>query len=308
MQPPFVLATAILITGVMAIVPATGETISLKPVADTSIFAAAPRNNLGASASMAVGSNAKNQPGRGLLRFDVAAALPPGAVVTRASLAFSVMKDPPAPENSTFEVHRMLVAWTEGQGPGNLGRAAVVGETSWTNRIHPDVPWSAPGGTPGIDFATNASAVVSMLNEGRYEMEAPGLGEDVQTWINDPSSNFGWMLKNNLEGTAQTARRVATREDPDNAATLTIDYTLPLLPTLERWGIVEDRFEIEFRGEPGNIYEIQARNLFGEAETWSAVTNYIVKLVSTNITFTEPLSLSPTATRFFRLADVGDVD
>jgi hypothetical protein len=50
---------------------------------------------------------------------------------------------------------------------------------------------------------------------------------DVQLWLNDPSTNAGWLFKSNELGT-YLARRFGTREDIESQRPiLTIEYTIP---------------------------------------------------------------------------------
>ncbi len=298
----FVLATVLLAPWLSA----SADVIVLAPVADTSIFSVSPNNNLGASATLAVGGNANAQPGRGLIRFDLTGKVPAGAMLTRASFGFRVVRNPASAVESTFAIHRVLVPWSEGAGTGNTGRPAVDGESTWLHRVQPDVAWSEPGGGAGVDYADPPSAMVPMLREGTYVMESAGLVDDVRLWLADPSQNFGWMLKGNTETDALTARRVGAREDPPNAAALTVEYVVPMRPVIVRSGRNGQRFELEFQAEAGNIYEVQATGDPAKAVSWQMVTNYVVKLISTNIVYSE--LIQPVSNRLFRIADVGDVD
>ncbi|GEM_PF-6938102 len=49
---------------------------------------------------------------------------------------------------------------------------------------------------------------------------------DVQAWLNAPSTNFGWLLRG-VENTATNAKRFDTRENPDSNVRpfLTVNYT-----------------------------------------------------------------------------------
>jgi hypothetical protein len=51
---------------------------------------------------------------------------------------------------------------------------------------------------------------------------------DVQGWLDDPSSNFGWLLVGN-EGENGTAKRFDSKENPvaERSPSLTIEFTLP---------------------------------------------------------------------------------
>lgn len=297
---------AVLVTGGFGGVRAA-ESVTLRAVADTTLFFAAPGANLGSSDSMAVGSTGHDQAGRGLLRFDVAGGLPPGATVTGATLEFEVTRSPSTLVASAFELFRMRVPWTEGRGAGNLGDAARVGESTWNHRAHPEVAWTAPGGGAGGDFALAPSGRVEVAGNGRYTMAGAGLVADVLGWAADPASNHGWLLKSDKESEAFTARRVGSRESASAVATLTLEFVTGLVrPVIRRWGRVGDLFELEFRGEPGNVYEVQYRDAHAGEGGWQVLTNVVVKLAPLNAVVSEPLSAA--AARYYRVADVGDVD
>src|SRR5437868_11440148 len=90
-----------------------GESISLTPVEDTSIFEKVPDNNFGRVTTLATGGNASTGAGeaadrtRALLRFDVSG-IPSGAKIEQATLTINVSKVPSSPPNATFALHRML--------------------------------------------------------------------------------------------------------------------------------------------------------------------------------------------------------
>lgn len=284
-----------------------GETVVLRADADTTLFFAAPGANLGASDSMAIGSTGHDQPGRGLIRFPLAGTLPSGAVVTSARLEFQVTRAPAGGVASLFRAHRLLRPWVEGRGTGNLGSPAVAGEVTWERRSHPDESWGGAGAEPGLDYVAGASGEVRVDGLARYGLEGPTLVRDVQAWLEDPASNAGWILISDGEGQALTARRVGTREAGEAVATLTLGYEVGTpRPVLTRWGRVGDRFEFEFRGEPGNVYEVQFRDRLGDTASWGVLTNIVVKLVPANPVISEPLAAA--AARYYRVADVGDVD
>src|SRR5439155_917384 len=86
------------------------ESVTLLPIADTSIFAKDPTNNLGAAQSLTVGNTATLDPVRALVKFAIAAAVPTNALVLAASLELSVVRV--ATTNpATFDLHRLLVDW-----------------------------------------------------------------------------------------------------------------------------------------------------------------------------------------------------
>ncbi len=286
----------------------TAATLELPAVADTTLFFQSPANNLGASDSLAVGGTAHLQAARGLVRFAVAErAELAGARLISATLGFSVSKQPPGAVSSTFGAHRMSVDWREGVGSGNTGAPARAGEPTWEAREHPGVGWGGPGGKAGMDYVATASGTVVVSELGRYAIRSEMLVEDVRVWLANPSEQRGWMLISDGEGTAATARRVASREAGAEGPTLTLEYeTGPAAPRIERVERKGGFVEFEFRAEAGNVYEVQQRTGEAAAGAWTVTSTHVAKLVSTNVVVRQPWSAGSAA--FFRVADVADVD
>lgn len=209
-------------------------TVTLKPVADTTLFEPSPDNNLGASPNMSSGATAHGQKGRALIKFDLAAAVPSNAIITAATLTVTVIRAPGSGGvSSVFDLRRVLRDWAEGShgSSGGTGDPAVAGEATWNARFFPATRWNQPGGALGVDFSTNVSASVSMANTASYSFNTtPALVADVQKWVNDPSANFGWVLMSESENVPQTARRFGSREDSAEAPSLVIDYVLAAAP------------------------------------------------------------------------------
>src|SRR2546427_6017298 len=107
------------------------DSVTLHPVADTTLYETTPNNNLGANTDFIAGTTAGNagQPyrNRALLRFDVSGQIPTGAAITSATLTLLVVKTPSVPANSAFNLHRLLVSWGEGSKTGSLGLQATTG-------------------------------------------------------------------------------------------------------------------------------------------------------------------------------------
>jgi hypothetical protein len=286
------------------------QEIKVPVSADTTLFANNPANNLGASDSLAVGATGKGLPARSLLRFDLTGKVPAGSAVVGARLEFSVVKAPPGDEASGVLVHRLLKDWHEGKGTGNLGRAAVAGESTWNHRSHPDVGWETPGSAPGSEFAATPSGGTTMNAMGRYAIEGPGLVADVQAWLTDPASNRGWLMMSDKEATKLTARRIGSKESvsPADAPILVLTLGATAGPTISRFGFVDGRFEIGFRAEAGNMYAVEYNLLGPGGVGWRTLTNVIAKLAPLEVTIVDPLLGGAGGQRFYRVADVGDVD
>jgi hypothetical protein len=213
-------------------VSAGAETISLQPVADTTLIQGAPLNNLGGAGFFNAGTAGNGNQNRGLILFDLGSAVPAGAVIMRAELTLDVVRQPSSDrQNSDFVLRRMLQSWGEGaqvpadgDSPGQ-GAAADADETTWRFRFATSVPWSQPGGQAGVDFANaiSSSAFVSGAGEQVTFASTPALVADLQWWMNHPEANFGWMLNTASEDVSKTARSFASRES-GFGPTLTLDF------------------------------------------------------------------------------------
>lgn len=206
----------------------SAATVTLNPVADTSLMQNNPNNSLGEQLSIPAGTTAGGAPTRILLRFDPSASIPANAVITSASLKMVVNKENFVAPDVQFELHRMLVDWVEGSGAGQTGEPASAGETTWNKRVVPGVNWGAPGGQAGVDFSTAVSATKLITSPGSQTFAtSAALVSDVQAWVSSPASNFGWMLLCSTESRSSTARRFASREDTVSAPVLTVTFDAP---------------------------------------------------------------------------------
>lgn len=289
---------------------ASAETITLTPAADTAMLSLNPANNYGALTTVPVGPIAKpNQFARALIRFDVAAALPPGAVVTNVTLTVRMTKESISGPADAVALHRLLVDWGEGtKSSGNHGAAATAGEANWTARKLGSADWAAPGAQSGSDFAAAASGSLNWNEPGSYTFgSAAGLVADVQSWIDNPAQNQGWLLKSEQESIVGAAKRVVTREgSPAQRPQLVIGYSapVPFEPTLTAPRLIGGDFELRYPLAPGNTYELRALD-DPRATTFTVLTNHIVKLVGIEATYAEPVSA---AQRFYQLVITGQVD
>ncbi|MFN0067163.1 MAG: DNRLRE domain-containing protein [Limisphaerales bacterium] len=296
-----------LVPALLATLAASAESLVLRPVADTSLFAVnRGTNNLGASSTLVAGANFKGEPGRALLRFDVAGAIPADAVVTRAVLSVAVTQEPQTGGvASDFTLHRMLASWSEGRGTGNLGLGALPGEPTWTHRAFPGAAWAAPGSAPGAEHFAAPSATIRLAFPEKYTFpDSAELRADIQHWLAAPDRNFGWLLRSTAEGTPGTARRIAARETPADAPELEVEFIRVTRPAFGPVGRDGDALAIEFTVPAGNIYALEALAGLG-GTNWITVTNVAAKLADVPARVLEPLDQPQ---HFYRLADVADID
>ncbi|MGB0514856.1 MAG: phosphoenolpyruvate carboxylase, partial [Wenzhouxiangellaceae bacterium] len=114
-----------------------------------------------------------------------------------------------------------------GGGAGGGGATAQPGDATWLHRFFDSEFWTTPGG----DFEPTASAFAPLDGGiGTFAFESsPALIADVQSWVNQPGSNFGWILLGE-EDNPENARRIASRENTVLAPVLEVEFIPALLP------------------------------------------------------------------------------
>jgi hypothetical protein len=209
------------------------DTISVQPTADTTLIESAPDNNLGGGEFLNAGTAGNGNRNRSLLLYDLSSLVPSGSVITSAQLTLDIVHQPSiGQQNSIFSLRRVLQSWGEGvqipADPGSPGQGAPAapGEATWNSRFAPDNAWSQPGGKAGVDFSATISsaAFVGGVGEQVDFGSTPALIADVQSWVDQPQANFGWMLMTESEEIGKTARGFASRES-GFGPTLTIEFT-----------------------------------------------------------------------------------
>ena len=161
---------------------------------------------------------------RGLIAFDIAAGIPAGATVTGVSLTLNMSRT--IAGEIDIRLHRLLDDWQEGAGQGfgneGSGASAVPGDVTWNYRVFMSLDWSTPGG----NFFPVASATVTVGGPGSYTWQSSGLVANVQKWLDDPTTNFGWVLLGD-ETKSRTTKRFDSKENEKetNRPVLVVEYT-----------------------------------------------------------------------------------
>ena len=220
---------------------AAADEVAVASSHDTALIEVEPDHNNGAEPFVNAGTTQNGTRNRGLFQWDLTGVIPQGATILSADVLFEVTKDPGCGiANSSFSLYRMLQPWGEGDkvaldNGGGRGAPATAGDATWNDRFFGSSPWATPGGLAGVDFAANPSGSQYIYDVGRspYTFSSgPELVGDVQTWVNDPQSNFGWMLMSDDESTPFTARRFGSHEDPDHPPLLRIDFEVVPEPSV----------------------------------------------------------------------------
>ena len=214
---------------------AVADTAEITSSRDNTIFEEGALSN-GAGSHFFAGTTNAGDVRRGLIAFDLEGSIPAGSVINSVTLTLSMSRT--IAGQMGIELRRATAGWGEGTSQGFRGEGggsdATPGDATWTHRFFDTDEWSSPGG----DFAS-VSATVTIGDVGSYTWAStPQMVEDVQSWLDDPASNFGWLLKASDEGPTLSAKRFDSRENPAPASRprLSIDFSPPLAGTSFRRG------------------------------------------------------------------------
>ena len=170
---------------------------------------------------------------RSLLAFDVAGSIPAGSTINSVSLTLWCNDGYNSGSTPSVELHKVLADWGEGaSSPGWMPpyTSAKTGDATWRYSFYNTQSWATLGG----DFSPTVSSAQTVSTGGRsYTWGSTAqMTADVQTWLNTPSANFGWVLKG--DETQESGKMFDSRESTNAARrpTLTIDYTPPASPSL----------------------------------------------------------------------------
>ena len=205
------------------------DTIAILPDRDNTLYED-PAGSLsnGSGHYLFAGLTLFNVRRRALLRFDVAGALPPGAMIQSAAMTLTMSRGGSSP--TPVALHRVLANWGEGgsiaAGEEGMGAAIQPGEAGWIHSVYPTTRWNTPGG----DFDGAESSTANVGNLGPFTWGSTAL---LVANLNDmfihPATNFGFVLIGSELDVPPTAKRFNSRENPDAATRpmLTINYTVP---------------------------------------------------------------------------------
>lgn len=220
--------TVLLVLGCLTAVT-SAEEVTISAGRDNTIFEdqSATSNGQGA---LFVGTSGQGISRRTLMYFDVAGNIPDRATINSVSLSLTVGRASGDSDDQTQSIHRLNADWGEGVsrsgdgagGGGGAGAEAAMNDATWTIGLFPDdtTAWMTPGGD--FESVPSASASVPMA-KGEVTWSSDEMVADVQAWLDDPVSNYGWILIGDEEGKG-TSRRYASRESDSGSPMLTIDF------------------------------------------------------------------------------------
>ncbi|MEL6255819.1 MAG: DNRLRE domain-containing protein [Bacteroidota bacterium] len=162
---------------------------------------------------------------RALIHFDLSA-IPAGATIDSVSLSLFVSRSAPGSGNQPASLHKMLSDWGEGASNaglnGGLGDEAENDDATWVHTFSPSSTWNTPGG----DFEATATVNTTLGLVGAYTVSGGTMVDDIQGWVDDSTTNFGWVILGN-ENMRKSAKKLDSREGnfEERKPTLTVFYT-----------------------------------------------------------------------------------
>jgi len=147
----------------------------------------------GAGPYFFVGMTGGNEGGgirRGLIHFDMEGVIPEQARIENVALHLYASNDPDIAEK--VRLYPALQDWGEDASCGNGGKGAAAkpGDATWLHTFYDTDTWGEAGG----DRERPASAREDVDMLGAYTWSSNRMKRDVQSWVEQPETNFGWLL------------------------------------------------------------------------------------------------------------------
>jgi FtsP/CotA-like multicopper oxidase with cupredoxin domain len=204
---------ALVLVLLLALTRGFADTALISAAGDNTLYQSASggtTNSNGAGEHFFVGRTDDGYIRRGAILFVLTNSIPAGSTITGVTLTLYMSRTRDMANNVTL--HRTLRSWGEGNSNATQeegrGTQAAIGDATWHHRFYPTSTWVTIGG----DFRLQTSAVTSVNKEGFYSWFSTGLVADVQLWMTNAGTNFGWIIKGD-ETTTKSAKRFDTREN-----------------------------------------------------------------------------------------------
>lgn len=203
-------------------IPAAQDNTLYEPDGDRS-------NGVGAEMYVGLSNDAQPQIRRALVGFDVHAYVPTGATVDSVRLTVTTITGSLTPYRA--RLYRLSRDW--GEGASNAagqpdGAQAAPGDATWTDTFWPDSTWASPGGD-FVSVPSGSTDVAGAITTSTFQT-TPQMVADVQAWLDDPASNFGWLIRGNENGALSgSLKGFGTQQNPDTQRrpSLKIFYRTP---------------------------------------------------------------------------------
>lgn len=208
------LPSLFLIVAMFCSLAAHAAVVRIGAVRDTTIYQNNVNNSAGGSPGLLAGTNGSGSPRRALLGFDLGT-IPGGAIISDVELTLTLGQVGGA-TSATIGLFKLTEDWGEGtagstaltiSGTG-AGFAANSGDATWNSAFHSAITptlWSTPGGAHTSTASGSLFLGTNTLGTAFTWPSTPQLIADVQSWLEEPSGNFGWALINANESVPNAA-------------------------------------------------------------------------------------------------------
>jgi hypothetical protein len=208
-------------------------------------------NNSLSDPGIFVGADGAGNPKRGLIEFDIAQSVPAGATITSATLQLTVGQVAGSGGGTggfttggfTIDLFDETQPWgqptnfVDATSFGGHGHGAPPdnGDATWNDAFYNSnpalaTPWNASGGNWNSSQVPSGSTSVLGIAGNSFTWSSSQMASDVQNWLDNPSSNNGWLLRNEGENGTTDFRAfwswqgAANNNAPATAPSLTITY------------------------------------------------------------------------------------
>ncbi len=232
----------------IGVLPVRASMITLSAEQDATLLGG---NDATSNASLAdpgifVGTDGADNPKRGLIEFDIAgSSIPADSIITGVTLQLTVGQVAGSGGGSgggsgsaeTISLFNESQSWgqptnvagsTSFSGTGH-GAAPHTGDATWNYAFYTATPWTIAGGDWSSSLTDIADASVTGTLTS-FTWSSTAMVADVQSWLNNPTTNFGWIIKNANETTATdfrafwSAQGAAADNNSSLAPILTVTY------------------------------------------------------------------------------------
>jgi hypothetical protein len=217
----------LLFLAAFGVATARADVIVLSASKDASIVKGNPDNSNGGGPCFFSGTDGNSSPHRALIAFDFSA-IPSGSTITNVQLVLTLAQVAGSggggggmiAHTATIGLFPLTRNWGEGTvesdafGIGGTGQGgpANTGDATWNAAFYQQTAWSSVGG----DHVSTASVSLFMNDNTQGTVytypSTPQAVADVQGWLNNPSTNFGWELINVDEVSQRTFFAFYSRE------------------------------------------------------------------------------------------------
>ena len=179
-----------------------------------------------------VGATGLNTIRRALMAFDILGSVPAGSTITKVTLTLNMSKASGGGADRDVSLHSVLASWGEGTSIATkpnegIGGPSTTNDATWIHRFFDTEFWDNAGG----DFTPTASAMTTVGIIGQYNWGSTAqMVTDVQEWLDNSSTNFGWLLMGE-EVDVSSTKRFDSKDHltEGNRPALCVEYLPPVL-------------------------------------------------------------------------------